>query len=47
MTSGHVGRVQIGIPGTLRSRRGATDEVGGVHTSEARGRFCNAVSQQV
>jgi hypothetical protein len=42
-----MGGVQTGIQGTLCSGRGATDEARGVHTSEARGRFCNAVSQQV
>jgi hypothetical protein len=42
-----VGRVLTGIQGTLRSARGATDEAGGVHTSEARGRFRDAIPQQV
>jgi energy-coupling factor transporter ATP-binding protein EcfA2 len=32
-----VGRIQTGIQGTLCSGRGSIDEVGGVHTSEARG----------
>jgi hypothetical protein len=42
-----MGGIQTGIQGTLCSRRGFTDETGGVHTSEARGRLGNAVSQQV
>jgi hypothetical protein len=42
-----MGGVQTGIQGTLCSRMGATDEAGGVHTSEASGRFYDAVSQQI
>jgi hypothetical protein len=47
MTSCHVGRVQTGIQGTLCSGRSATDDAGRVHTSEARGRFCDAVCQKI
>jgi hypothetical protein len=42
-----MGGIQTGVQGTLRSRRGFTDETGGVHTFEARGGLGNAVSQQV
>jgi hypothetical protein len=42
---GYLGRIQVGIPGTLCSEGSATNETRRVHPTEARGRYCNAVSQ--
>jgi hypothetical protein len=44
-TSGHMGRVQTDIQGTLRSGRGSIEEDGGVHTSEASLNKFNHLSQ--
>jgi hypothetical protein len=44
-TSGYVGRIQAGIPGTLCSGGSATNETRRVPPIEARGRYCDAVSQ--
>jgi hypothetical protein len=42
-----VGRIQAGVPRTLYSRRGFTDETGGVYTFKARRRLGDAISRQV
>jgi hypothetical protein len=44
-TSSHLGRIQAGILGTLCSGGSATNENRRVHPTEARGRYCDAVSQ--
>jgi hypothetical protein len=43
----HVGRIQAGIQGTLYSRRGFTNENGGVYMFKARRRLGDVVSLQV
>jgi hypothetical protein len=46
-TSDHLGGIQASIPRTLCSRGGAPYEIRRVHQVKARGRYCNAVCQQI
>jgi hypothetical protein len=45
--SDYLGGIQASIPGALCSRRSASYEIRRVYPVKARGRYCNAVSQQI
>jgi hypothetical protein len=44
---GYLGRIQVGIPGTLSSGRSAPNEIRRVYSDEARRRYGDTVSQQI
>jgi hypothetical protein len=45
--SDYLGRIQDSVPGALCSRGSAPYEIRRVYPVKARGRYCNAVSQQI
>jgi hypothetical protein len=46
-TSGYLGRIQVGIPGTLCSRGSTPDETRRVYPVVARRRYGDVVSEQI
>jgi hypothetical protein len=46
-TLGYLGGIQAGIPGALCSGESAANEIRRVYPTEARGRYGDAVSQQI